>query len=204
MGWFNTIRGLGNALGVWKPVTSLGCSLGKDVYRETKRATRLANLARRLERLRPETAATLTVIFPELDTERIRFKTGCRLPPNRFRGTGGIYAMTFGYTVYWRGSFDESDPEDFVNFVHEVVHADQFRRYGGESGFACRYGEGYLNGGGSLPGYIHNPGMYELIHSKPKRTRSRPDSRTTMARLLPNGFRGNDKPPPTGRYGTPP
>ena len=162
MGWFNTIRDLGNALGVWKPVTSLGCSLGKNVYRETKRATRLANLTRPLSRLRPETAATLAVLFPKLDVERIRFKTGCRLPPNRFRETGSIYAMTFGYTVYWRGSFDESDPGDFVNLVHEVVHADQFRRYGGESGFACRYGEGYLNGGGKLPGYIKNPGMYEL------------------------------------------
>ncbi len=162
MGWFSTIRGLGNALGVWKPVTSLGCSLGKTVYRETKRATRLANLARPLRRLRPETAATLAVLFPELDIDRIRYKTGCRLPPNRFRETGSIYAMTFGYTVYWRGSFDESDPGDFVNFVHEVMHADQFRRYGGESGFGCRYGEGYLNGGGSLPEYIQNPGMYEL------------------------------------------
>ncbi len=161
MGWFSTVKSIGNALDIWKPVESLGVSVGKTVYRETKRAAQLANVPRRLERLDPETAATLAVLFPELDVDKIRFKTHCRLPANKFKPTGRIYAMTFGYTIYWRGSFDPKDPAQFVNFVHEVMHVDQFRRYGGESGFASKYGEGYLSGGGSLPGYLKSPGPYE-------------------------------------------
>ncbi len=68
--------------------------------------------------------------------------------------------MTFGSTVFWRGDFDEDDPRDVVNFLHEVVHADQVRRYGGESGFACEYGKGYVEGGGELPAHITEPTRY--------------------------------------------
>ena len=95
-------------------------------------------------------------LFPELDVERIRYRTGCRLPPNRFKADGNILAMTFGYSIYWRGELDEDKPRDVVNLIHEVLHVDQVRRYGGEQEFACAYGKGYVEGGGQLPA-SHRP-----------------------------------------------
>jgi hypothetical protein len=68
--------------------------------------------------------------------------------------------MTFGYTIYYRDALDESKPDDVVNLIHEVVHVDQVRRFGGERSFACEYGKGYLEGGGDLPAHIDRPSAY--------------------------------------------
>ena len=63
-------------------------------------------------------------------------------------------------TIFWAGSLDETNPRDLVNLIHEVVHVEQFHRYGGESGFACEYGAGYVAGGGELPPSIRRPTPY--------------------------------------------
>jgi hypothetical protein len=68
--------------------------------------------------------------------------------------------MTFGYTIYWRDSLDESDPGDLVKLIHEVVHVEQVRRFGGEANFSCEYGKGYVAGGGDLPTHIRRPSAY--------------------------------------------
>jgi hypothetical protein len=110
--------------------------------------------------LQATTVARLRSLFPQLDLTTIRVRTRCRLPANRFRPTGSIYAMTFGSTIYWRDELDESDPRDLVRLIHEIVHVDQVRRHGGESSFACEYGRGYLEGGGTLPPYIEDASAY--------------------------------------------
>lgn len=158
---FSRIRTVGIAIGVWRTnVIPIGCSLGRTIYYETKRAAQIANLFRPHQELLPETLEFLRSIFPDLDVSTIRYRSGCRLPPNKFHEGGSIIAMTFGTTIYWQGTFDEKKPEDLVNFIHEVCHVDQVRRYGGEDGFACEYGKGYLNGGGELPDCIRRPSAY--------------------------------------------
>lgn len=138
----------------------VGCSLGRSIYRETKRSAQIASLTRSRRPLRPETVARLQSLFPDVDLERIRVRARCRLPSNRFRASGSIYAMTFGYTIYWRDELDEGDPADLVKLIHEIVHVDQVRRLGSESAFACEYGRGYLEGGGELPDHIGAPTAY--------------------------------------------
>ncbi len=162
MSFLGTMRSIGEALGVWKPATDpVGCSVGKVVFRETKRAAQIVNSARRPVALRPSTQAMLHELFPSLDVSRIRVRTKCRLPANRFMEGGSIYAMTFGYTIYWRDArLDEDNPVDLVKLIHEVVHVDQVRRLGGEKAFACEYGKGYLKGGGALPPHISRPTAY--------------------------------------------
>lgn len=161
MSWWSTITATGSALGIWKPAAQpLGCTIGRAVYRETRRAAQLANINRRPRRLTPATLAILPQLFPDIDVDAIRVRTGCRLPPNRFNERGRITAMAFGDTIYWAGTLDESDPRDLVNLFHEVVHVDQFHRFGGEAGFACEYGVGYLLGGGELPPSIRRPTAY--------------------------------------------
>jgi hypothetical protein len=159
--WWSTIRSVSVALGVnERPSATLGCDLGTTVFRETKRATQIANLGRRAHPLRADTISRLQRLFPHLDLTEVRVRSHSRLPPNRFRERGSIYAMTFGRTIYWRDELDEDDPRDIVALIHELVHVDQVRRFGGESGFACAYGAGYLEGGGQLPRYIRDPSAY--------------------------------------------
>ncbi len=161
MGLWSTLRSIGAAFGIGRQqLEPLGCSLGRTVFREAKRSAQIANLRRPHRRLEPRTAALLQELFPELDADRIRVRTRCRLPANRFQTEGSIYGMTFGYTIYWRDELDETDDRQVVDLIHEVVHVDQVRRFGGEREFACEYGKGYVNGGGELPASIREPTAY--------------------------------------------
>ncbi|MET0459063.1 MAG: hypothetical protein ABW195_07440 [Ilumatobacteraceae bacterium] len=161
MSWWSTIQATGSALGVLKPVARpVGCSLGRTIYRETRRATTIANVRRKARPLTPTTQAILRRLFPDLDVGAIRVRDGCRLPPNRFDLDGDILAMTFGTNIFWAGPLDESKPRDLVNLFHEVVHVDQVRRLGGQDGFACAYGTGYVRGGGEVPASIRTPTAY--------------------------------------------
>ena len=169
----------------------VGCELGRAIYRETKRSARIANFRRPQRQLKTATIARLRPLFPDLELGQIRVRTRCRLPSNRFRQSGDIYAMTFGNTIFWRDELDEGDPGDLVKLIHEVVHVDQVRRHGDESAFACAYGRGYVDGGGELPGYIAAPTAY---HRNPLESeaytfesRFRDDSGRVVAESLPDG-----------------
>lgn len=159
--WWTTVRAVGAALGVAeRRLPPVGCALGRSVYTEAKRASQIVNVLRPRHPLSAATVARLQPWFPELDLGTVRVRTVCRLPPNRFQERGHIYAMTFGSTIYWRDELDEDDPGDLVRLMHELVHVDQVRRHGGESAFACAYGEGYLSGGGDVPTHIDQPTAY--------------------------------------------
>ena len=160
MSFWGTVRSVGEALGLWQRRGDVGCSLGRVAFRETKRSAEIVNVGRPRRGLLAPTRDLLGELFPDLDVARIRVRTRCRLPANRFKPTGSIYAMTFGYTIYWRDELDENDPRDLVKLIHEVVHVDQVRRHGGEDGFACAYGRGYLEGGGTVPAHIDEPTAY--------------------------------------------
>jgi hypothetical protein len=159
--WWSTVRSVGDALGVSKrEIQPVGCVLGQSVFAETKRSALIVNVVRPRRTLQATTIARLKPLFPDLDLSKITLRTRCRLPSNQFRPTGSIYAMTFGYSIFWRDELDEQNPSDLVKLIHEIVHVDQVRRRGSESAFACDYGRGYIDGGGALPGYIAEPTAY--------------------------------------------
>lgn len=161
MGILGTLRSIGQATGLWKkPVAPLGCSVGTVVFREARRSATLVNFRRPAQPLDDDVKAVLSPHFPELDLDRIRVRTRCRLPANRFNQDGSIYAMTFGYDIFWRDDFDASKPDEVVKLAHEVMHVEQVRRLGGESEFACAYGTAYLDGGGDVPDRIRRPTAY--------------------------------------------
>ncbi len=161
MSWWSTIRSVGGTLGLWEEhAVPIGCALGRSVFTETKRSARIANLNRSSRALQASTIDRLQPLFPGVDLHDVRIRTRCRLPSNRFRESGSIYAMTFGSTIYFRDELDERNPRHLVHLIHELVHVDQVRRLGGESQFACEYGRGYLSGGGRLPTYIDEPSPY--------------------------------------------
>jgi Domain of unknown function (DUF4157) len=155
------VRAVGGALGVLQEhAVPLGCTVGRAVFRETKRSAQIANVGRATRPLLPATIERLRPLFPHLDLSTVRVRTRCRLPSNKFHTSGSIYAMTFGSTIYFRDELDERDPGQLVHLIHELVHVDQVRRFGGEPAFACEYGRGYIDGGGELPAYIDHPTAY--------------------------------------------
>jgi hypothetical protein len=161
MSWWSTTRSVADAFGLWKRhVDPVGWELGATIFRETKRSAQIANVGRAARPLGSETIERLEPLFPDLDLHLVRVRSNCRLPSNRFREHGSIYAMTFGNTIYWRDRLDEREPGDLVKLIHEIVHIDQVRRLGGETAFARSYGAGYLDGGGELPTYIAQPTAY--------------------------------------------
>ncbi len=155
------MRAVGGALGLWQEhAVPLGCTMGRTVFKETKRSAQIANLGRASRPLLPATIERIGPLFPHVDLSTVRVRTGCRLPSNKFHTSGSIYAMTFGSTIYFRDDLDEGNPGQLVHLIHELVHVDQVRRFGGESAFACEYGRGYIDGGGELPAYIDHPTAY--------------------------------------------
>lgn len=161
MSFWSTVRSVSDALGFAKRrVVPVGCVLGQSVFAETKRSAQIVNIVRPRRPLQATTIARLRPLFPDLDLTQIQVRSRCRLPSNQFRQTGSIYAMTFGYSIFWRDDLDENDPNDLVKLIHEIVHVDQVRRRGSESAFACEYGRGYIEGGGQLPAYIDAPTAY--------------------------------------------
>jgi len=145
--WIGGVRGMSETT-----ADKYGCRAGRIGLAQTKRLAEAANRTHEPRPLKPRTQAMMREIFPDLDVENIRLLTGCRLPANRFKKSGSIYAMAFGYTIYWRDTaFDEDDAHTLVKLIHEVKHVDQVRELGGEEEFACAYGKGYLAGGGELP-----------------------------------------------------
>ncbi len=147
------VRWIGGTLGISpERADKAGCVAGRIGVKQTKRLAELANRNLTPRPLEQRTQQMLREIFPELDVENIRLRTGCRLPANSFKKTGSIYGMTFGYDIYWRNQvLNENDAHQLVMLIHEVKHVDQVREYGGLDGFACEYGKGYLAGGGELP-----------------------------------------------------
>lgn len=187
MSWLGTLRSVGEALGfVPARASSVGCNLGRVVYRETRRAAQIANFTRPRRALASETQTMLRSIFPDLDVSAIRVRTRCRLPANRFKPTGSIYAMTFGNTMYWRDDLDESDPVHLVHLIHETTHVDQVRRLGGEDEFACEYGIGYLRGGGELPSHLAEPTDYHRNPLEAEAYRKESKYRDDRGRVVPS------------------
>ncbi len=161
MSWWSTVLAVADAVGLReRHVEPVGCEIGKLAYRESKRSARIANVTRRPRPLRATTIERLRRLYPDVDLTDVRIRTRCRLPSNRFRERGSIYAMTFGSTIYWRDELDEDNPRDLVKLMHELVHVQQIRRHDGEASFACAYGTGYIEGGGRLPDYIQAPSRY--------------------------------------------
>jgi hypothetical protein len=124
-----------------------GYILGIPVYFLGKWITRAANLHRVEQRLSPELSARLDALFPHLDLTQVRIKDHANLPVS-----GKYLAIAFGYRVFFRHTFNENDARFITLLIHELVHAEQVRRLGGEVRFACVYFAGHF-----AAGYDGNP-----------------------------------------------
>ena len=131
-----------------------GCAGGVVVYTAAKEAAEVANIMRKRRTLWAETRVRMKHFYPHLHLKRVRFCIKSNLPANWFQSPGKVAGMTFGYTVFFKGTDIQKSWAGLELLMHELFHVDQVRRRGdNEARFACDYGEGFLKGGS----YIKNP-----------------------------------------------
>ena len=125
-----------------------GCGGGQAIYFAAKGACLAANVPRIRRELWPDTIRIMNALLPQLNLHRVRFCINSTLPPNWFTSADNVEGMTFGYTIFFKGSDYQKSWTKLQYLLHELVHVDQIRRRGdSESNFACAYGEGYLKAG---------------------------------------------------------
>ena len=135
-----------NVLGILKKMG--GCQGGIHIYYAAKAAVAVTNINKERNRLKESTKAKFRPLFPHLNLDRVRIRPRCTLPGNWFTSSNDVQAMTFGYTIYCKGTRMQSTNAKLNVIMHELVHVDQVRRRDdSESQFACDYGKGYLKAG---------------------------------------------------------
>jgi hypothetical protein len=123
------------------------------VYYAAKGACLFANAQRQRRKLWKNTRKLMKQYFPDLKLNDVRFCIHSNLPPNWFESPLRVEGMTFGDTIFLKGTDYQKTRAGLATLMHELFHVDQVRRHGGEMGFAVAYGEGFLKGGN----YSKNP-----------------------------------------------
>ncbi len=138
------------------------CISGISVYFAAKAGNASLN-AFKARHFLPDTFKTkLQKLFDNTSFDSVCYVEGANLIANAFDPKSETKGMTFGpdtmagvvmrAVVYLKSIFDENDYESRKTMVHELVHVKQIDRYGGEIGFACEYGKGYVSAGLSYEG----------------------------------------------------
>lgn len=130
-----------------------GSAGGVAIYDAAKAAALLTNIPRKRRKLKDSTKKLMKKYFPQLKLGKVRYSINANLPANWFEHPNKVDAMTFGHWIVFKGSRIQGTKRGLSLLMHELVHVDQVRRFGGEHAFASRYGQGYLKGGS----YRNNP-----------------------------------------------
>jgi hypothetical protein len=101
-------------------------------------------------------------LLPSVPLDRVFYIENATLSANHFNGSTGamtfsqveIAGVNFAYMIYVDNVIDDQLLEDRGLMIHELVHVDQYRKFGFEDAFACAYGIGFASAGFS---YKDNP-----------------------------------------------
>jgi hypothetical protein len=101
-------------------------------------------------------------LLPDVPLDRVFYIENATLSANHFNGSTDamtfseveIAGVNFAYMIYVDDVIDETIVEGRALMIHELVHVDQYRRFGFEDAFACAYGVGFAGAGFS---YKDNP-----------------------------------------------
>lgn len=138
------------------------CLAGIIVHNLAEADNILTNFWKLPKRLSDPLKAELAPLFPNLPLERVFYIDDANLSANHFGKNADamtfshveIAGVNFAYMVYIDDAWSEATKSDKGLMVHELVHCEQYRRFGPEDAFACAYGIGYADAGFS---YENNP-----------------------------------------------
>jgi ABC-type transporter Mla subunit MlaD len=138
------------------------CLAGIIVHNLAEADNILLNFWKVPKRLSDRIRADAAPLFPDVPLDRVLYIENASLSANHF--SDGTDAMTFShveiagvnfaYMIYVKDTIDDTVLADRGLMIHELVHVDQYRRFGFEDAFACAYGVGYADAGFS---YENNP-----------------------------------------------
>ena len=138
------------------------CLAGILVHTLAEADNILINFWKRPRRLSPRMQEEAAPLFPSVPLDRVFYIENANLSANHFKG--GTDAMTFShveiagvnfaYMIYVDDVIDDNVLSDRALMIHELVHVDQYRKFGFEDAFACAYGVGFAGAGFS---YRDNP-----------------------------------------------
>jgi len=130
MGWFTDfIDDVGSAakdLGKWlldKAEAALAATLGQIIIYGYWGFLEMMNATKSRTRLSDCLAATLAGYFTTITMSSVRIVTNAN-------GILWGSAVTEGYTIFWKGNFDESNDDDIWLLVHELSHVVQYKELG--------------------------------------------------------------------------
>lgn len=83
--------------------------------------------------------------YPSVDFSKVRIIVNARGIPR------GKTAVTQGNYIFFREDFNENNMKDYDLLLHELVHVEQYKKYG-KTLFYILYGFQYLNAGFSYHG----------------------------------------------------
>ena len=138
------------------------CLAGIIVHTLAEADNILLNFWKLPKRLSSAMQAEAAPLFPDVPLDRVFYIENATLSANHF--DGGTDAMTFShvelagvnfaYMIYVDDVIDDTVKADRALMIHELVHVDQYRKFGFEDAFACAYGVGFAGAGFS---YENNP-----------------------------------------------
>jgi ABC-type transporter Mla subunit MlaD len=138
------------------------CLAGIIVHNLAEADNILLNFWRTPKKLSPLMQAEAAPLFPDVPLDRVLYVENATLSANHFKsGTDAmtfshveIAGVNFAYMIYVDDVIDDSVLDDRALMIHELVHVDQYRKFGFEDAFACAYGIGFAAAGFS---YENNP-----------------------------------------------
>ena len=138
------------------------CLAGIIVHTLAEADNVLINFWKLPKKLSPTMRAEAAPLFPSVPLDRVYYIENANLSANHFNG--GTDAMTFShvevagvnfaYMIYVDDVIDDTVLADRGLMIHELVHVDQYRKFGFEDAFACAYGVGFA---GADFSYADNP-----------------------------------------------
>lgn len=138
------------------------CLAGIIVHNLAEADNILTNFWKSPKKLSAAIKAEAAPVLPTVPLDRVFYIDEANLSANHFKsGTAAmtfseveILGVNFAYMIYVDDAVDDTNAGDLALMIHELVHVDQYRRFGFEDAFACAYGVGFASAGFS---YEKNP-----------------------------------------------
>lgn len=130
---------LGNIPDIPSIVIDTGCPVGIAVYNVMRGIVNFTNWKDNTpsHKLSPNERDIFGNLYPDLDLDKITIYT------HAFTLGDSVVGQTYGYDIYITYDYDETSIKYMSTVLHELMHADQFRRSSESyTSFACSYGEG--------------------------------------------------------------
>ncbi len=140
MGFWSSFKNKLKSFFIERPKKILGMTLGVPLYYITKAYTIEHNRNKPSLVLTEKTKSILSsFLSPSVDLSKVRIVEKAFVPRKNA-------AITFGNEIFIGSTIDQTNVDHLVLLLHELIHTEQSKRFGGEFIFAAQYGYASIRG----------------------------------------------------------